>query len=142
VTLDEAIAELRRRNEAVPKPPRLPTLDEVKAAEAKLGVAFHPDYIRFLLEASDVNYNVLEPATITIPGAHTDLFRITKRAREVWQVPTVLVPICEDNADCYCLTPEGRVIFWAHDIRAPSGAKWPDLATWIEEVWMFNYDAG
>jgi hypothetical protein len=141
VTLDEAIAELRRRNEPVPKRRRLPTEDEVNAAEAKLGVPFHPDYRQFLLEASDVNFNVLEPATITDSGAHTDLFRIARRARETWRVPSGLVPICEDNADCYCMTPNGRVIFWSHDLRAPGVGEWPDLATWIEQVWMCDYDA-
>jgi hypothetical protein len=140
MTLDEAIAELRRRNEPVPKPRRLPTNDEVDAAEAELGVTFHPDYRRFLLEASDINCNILEPATITAPVAHTDLFRITQRARGMWKVPEDLVPICEDNADLYCLTRDGSVIFWSHDIRAPSGAKWPNLADWIEQVWMFDPD--
>ncbi|MBA4016793.1 MAG: SMI1/KNR4 family protein [Pirellula sp.] len=142
VTLDEAFAELRRRNEPVLKPPRLPTEDEVNVAEGKLGVPFHSDYRRFLLEASDISFSVLEPATITIPGAHTDLFRIAQRARGTWKVPVELVPICEDNADIYCMTPDGRVIFWSHDMQAPSGAEWPNLAAWIEDVWMFDYEAG
>jgi hypothetical protein len=141
VTLDEVIAELRRRNEPVPRPAPLPTEDEVEAAEARLGVRFHPDYRRFLLQASDINYNVLEPATITRPGAHNDLFRIAQRARGTWRVPRDLVPICEDNADLYCLTPDGRVIFWSHDMRAPNGEEWPDLAAWIEQVWMYDYDS-
>jgi hypothetical protein len=142
MTLDEAIAELRRRNEPVPKPPRLPTADEVSAAEGKLGVRFHPDYRRFLLEASDVSYNVLEPATITRPEAHTDLFRTAERARGTWKVSSELVPICEDNADYYCMTPDGRVTFWSHDMQAPTGEEWPNLAAWIEQVWMYDYDAG
>jgi SMI1-KNR4 cell-wall len=141
MTLDEAITELRRRNVQVPKPPRLPTEDEVKAAEARLGVTFHPHYRQFLLAASDISYNVLEPATITVPDAHNDLLRIARRARETWQVPAELVPICEDNADYYCMTRDGRVIFWSHDMRAPTGEEWPDLATWIEQVWMFDYDS-
>ena len=141
MTLDEAIAELRCRNEPVPRPARLPTEDEVSAAEATLGVSFHPDYRRFLLEASDVNSNVLEPATITAPESHTDLFRIAHRARGRWGVTGDLVPICEDNADYYCLTPDGRVIFWSHDAQAASGEEWPNLAAWIEQVWMYDYDA-
>ncbi len=142
MTLDEAIAELRRRNRPVPKPPRLPTEAEVSAAEGKLGIFFHPDYRRFLLEASDISYGVLEPATITVPDAHTDLVRIAEPARSTWQVPAEFVPICEDNADFYCLTPDGRVIFWSHDMQAPNGEEWPDLAAWIEQVWMFEYDSG
>ncbi len=140
MTLDEAIVELRRRNEPVPKPPRLPTDDEVNAAEARLGVAFHPDYRRFLREASDVNDNVLEPATITVPESHTHLFRVAERARGRWGVPSDLVPICEDNADYYCMTPDGRVVFGSHDMQAASGEEWPDLAAWIEQLWMFDYE--
>ncbi len=92
------------------------------------------------MEANDITYSVLEPATITVPGAHTDLLQITETARATWRVPGDLVPICEDNADLYCLTPDGRVIFWSHEMRAPSGAEWPNLAAWIEQVWMFDYD--
>ena len=102
----------------------------------------HPDYRRFLLEAGDISYNVLEPATITLPEAHTDLLGIVKRARSTWKVPSELVPICEDNADYYCMTPDGRVIFWSHDMQAPTGEEWPDLAAWIEQVWMYDYEAG
>lgn len=142
MTLDEAFAELRRRNESVPKPSRPPTQSEVNAAEAKLGVLFHPDYRRFLLEASDISYNVLEPATITAPDSHKDLFRIAKRARSRWGVPSGLVPICHDNADYYCMTPDGRVVFWSHDMQGPNGEEWPNLAAWIEHVWMYDDDAG
>lgn len=140
MTINEAILELRRRNEPVPMPARLPTEDEVNAAEAELGVTFHPDYRQFLLTTGDVNYSVLEPATITVPAAHNDLLRITQQAREQMQLPTDMVPICEDNADYYCITRDGRVILWSHDIQAPSGTEWQDLASWIEQVWMFDYD--
>lgn len=82
------------------------------------------------------------PATITAPEAYPDLFRIVERARGRWKVPVELVSICEDNADYYCLTPDGRAIFWSHDMQAPNGEEWPDLAAWIEQVWMFDHDAG
>jgi hypothetical protein len=142
LTLDEAIAELRRRNEPVPNPPRLPTDAEVTAAENALGIRFHADYRRYLLQASDISYGVLEPVTITVPRAHTDLISVTQRARSAWNVPNELVPVCEDNADLYCVTPEGRVIFWSHDTQSPTGVEWSDLAAWIEDVWMNDYDAG
>src|SRR5437763_993007 len=51
MSIDEAIAALRERNEEVPKPMRLPAAAEVDAAEKELGVTFHPDYRRYLLEA-------------------------------------------------------------------------------------------
>ena len=56
-------------------------------------------------------------------------------------MPKELVPICHDNADFYCMAPDGRVIFWSHDMQGPNGEEWPSLAAWIEQVWMHDYDA-
>lgn len=56
--------------------------------------------------------------------------------------PNELVPICHDNADYYCMTPDGRMIFWSHDVQGPNGEEWPTLAAWIEAVWMHGSDAG
>ncbi len=52
--LGEAIRALRARDDPVPRPLRLPTPAEVAAAERRFSVAFHPDFRRYLLEASDV----------------------------------------------------------------------------------------
>ena len=38
------------------------------------------------------------------------------------------------------MTPRGSVKHWSHDIRAPGGEEWPDLAAWIEQVWMAEED--
>ena len=51
------------------------------------------------------------------------------------------MPICEGNADYDCLTPEGRVICWSHDMQASIGEERPDLAAWIEQVWIHDYAA-
>jgi hypothetical protein len=142
MTLDEAITELRKRNEPVRKPSRLPTETEIHEAETAIGVTFHPDYRLFLLTASDIEYSILQPATITHPGVWPDLVRITERARIRWKVPYELVPFCEDNSDYHCMTPNGRVLFWSHDLQGPNGEEWPDLAAWIEQVWMMDYNAG
>jgi hypothetical protein len=140
MTLDDAFAELRSRNEPVPTPAQLPTVDEVDECERELGVLFHPDYRRFLLEVSDVSFNVLEPSTITPQTAHTDVRRIAARARGRWGVPHDVVPICHDNADYYCMRSDGSVFFWSHDMGRPNGEEWIDLAAWIEEVWMFDFE--
>ena len=100
MTLDDAILEMRRLNETVPKPARLPTHDEVDAAETSLGIPFHIDFRRYLLEASDVVYGTIEPVTITLPGAHTDLSAVFDDAVAVG-VPPDHVPLCEDNGDFY-----------------------------------------
>jgi hypothetical protein len=70
MTLDQAITELRKRNQKVPLPLRLPTRDEVQECELRLGTRFHPDFVHYLLHASDVVYGTKEPVTITrlIPG--------------------------------------------------------------------------
>jgi hypothetical protein len=134
MTLDEAIAKLHELNEDVPTPPRLPTEDEVAEVESDLGVKFHPDYRRYLLEASDTIYGTLEPATITDPESHTHLPDICETAWEEMELPKKLLPICEDNGDYYCMNKKGEVVFWSHD--GATDEKWPDLATWIEQVWI------
>jgi hypothetical protein len=134
IQLNEVIQRLRELNEPVPKPLCLPTEGEVTALEKRLGVTFHPDYRRFLVEASDVVYGTLEPATITLPGSHTDLARVCDGAWNAMGVPKNLLPICEDNGDYYCMNAGGQVVFWSHN--GASDEKWPDLAAWIEEVWL------
>ena len=136
MTLDEAIRELRSRKEALPSPLRLPNRSEVEEAEALLRVRFHPDYVRLLLEASDVVVGPLEPATITRPHSHTHLPKVVARARK-YGVPENLFPICEYNADFYCLTEGGEVVLWSHNGWAP--ARWNSLAAWVQEVWLAEY---
>jgi hypothetical protein len=133
-TLDQVLRRLRSLNEPVPKPMRLPTAAEVEAIERRLGVRFHPDYARYLLQASDIVFGAKEPATIMDPDSHTDLAKVCKAAWEGYGVPRDLIPICEDNADLYCMNAAGEVLFWSHDDA--SHEKWPNLATWINEVWI------
>ena len=132
--LGEALALLRSHNESVPLPLRLPTLAEVDDAERRLSVRFHPDFRRYLLECSDVICGVLEPVTITRPEAHTDLYKVVESAWSGYGVPRDLVPICENNADFYCMDSTGEVVYWSHNGTTPE--KWPSLADWIEEVWL------
>lgn len=133
MTIDQAIAELRERNEEVPTPARLPTEQEVDAMETELRFKFHPDYRKFLLQASDVTFGALEPATITDPEAHTHLADICESAWDEVELPRKFLPICEDNGDYYCIDKSGKVIFWTDGQTQES---WKDLATWIEEVWI------
>jgi hypothetical protein len=134
MTIREAISELRSLNEPVPKPMRLPSPEEVSMAERRIGVTFHPDYRAYLLQASDVAFGTKEPATITIPQSRNDLFQICDAAWERMGVPKDLPPFCEDNGDYYCMAGSGEIVFWSHDGR--SNERWPNLATWIEEVWI------
>ena len=138
MTLTEAIEELRKGNEPVPTPMRLPTPDEVAAAEAEVGVQFHPDFKRYLLEASDVVFGTLEPVTVTDSTFSTHLPTVCEDAWEEMDLPRKLLPICEDNGDYYCMNKHGEVIFWSSD--GSTDEKWDDLATWIELVWIGEDD--
>lgn len=130
--IEHAIAELRRRNESVPKPLRLPTPGEIDAAERSLGLTFPPDYRRYLLEASDVVVGTKAPCVV-IPGyGYLDL---VTTAREAWEmgVPRNWLPFCEDNADYFCLDGD-TVRFWSLD--GDSDEHWSELASWITDVWI------
>lgn len=131
--LDDVLQKLRDLNEAVLRPLDLPTEDELNQLEKELGTTLHQDYRRFLLEASNVVYGSIEPATVTDPEAHTHLATILKDAREVG-VPEHLLPICEDNGSYYCMGINGEVVFWDHN--GLSNESWPNLASWIEAIWI------
>lgn len=133
MNLSEVIRELRQLNEPVPKPPRLPTAEEVDSVQRQLNVVFHPDYRQYLLEASDVVYGIKEPGTVAPGGGHRDLIGIVQRARRMG-VPGDLLPVCEDNGDYYCMNQAGEVLFWSHN--GATDERWPDLATWIKSVWI------
>ncbi len=132
--ISEVIRELRSLNEPVPKPFRLPTEDEVGAAERQLGIRFTDDYRQYLLEASDVVYGALEPAVVVADSGHLSLVEVAESAWTEMDLPRDLLPICEDNGDYYCLNAQGEVSFWSHN--GTTAEKWPDLATWIKEVWI------
>lgn len=131
--MDAALKEIISRDEPVPKPARLPTPRELALAESELGVPFHPDLRRYLLEASNVTFGAIEPVTITDAHAHTHLHRV---AMDAWSagVDRTWVPVCEDNSDYYCVRPDGQVAYWSHD--GTSTETWSDLAAWIRDVWI------
>src|ERR1035438_7032671 len=126
MTLDEVFARLRELNEPVPKPGRLPTEAEVKAAEGQLHSKLPADLRRFLLEASDIVYSTLEPVTVGDPEAHTDLVAVARAAWKDVRLPRNLTPLCEDNGDYYALSPSGEVRFWSHN-DGKATETWKDL---------------
>ncbi len=134
MTLDEAISELRRRNEPVPKPAPLPHSADVDRIERELEVKLHSDLRHYLLQASDVVCGTKEPVTITLPQSHTFLPDVARSAWNAHGMPRDLLPICEDNGNYYCMDSSGRIVFWSHD--GTTDEMWPNLATWIMEVWI------
>jgi hypothetical protein len=134
MSIDEAIDELRSLAPQNVESKRLPTKEEVNATERALGVSFHPDYRRFLLQASNIDYGIIEPATVTETPIHTNLIWVAQSAWSLMDVPRDLLPICEDNGDYFCMNAIGEVIYWSH--HGVTNEKWPDLATWIRKVWI------
>jgi hypothetical protein len=134
MNLPDIIAELRELNEPVPKPLRLPTENEIDAAEGRVGIKFPADYRQYLLQASDVVFGALEPALVTPDAGHLDLIDMAQTAWDEMEVPRTLLPFCEDNGDYYCLNESGEVEYWSHN--GETDERWKDLATWIKEVWI------
>jgi hypothetical protein len=132
--LSEVISELRKLNQHVPQPFRLPTEGEVRAAEEKLGVSFHNDYRRFLLEASDVVYGTHEPAVVTPDAGYRGLIQMAEAAWDEDGVPPNLLPFCFDNGNYFCLNEAGVVVYWDHN--GATDEKWANLAAWIKQVWI------
>jgi hypothetical protein len=131
--MKSAIQQLRELNMGVPKPPRLPSEAEVNDVEAVVGITLHPDFRKYLLEASDVNVGTLEPVTAVDPESHTYLLNVIEDAKRMG-VPSELLPICEDNSDFYCINNEGQIIFWSHN--GTTDEKWDSLSNWIQDVWI------
>lgn len=129
--LDEVIAKLRELSERHAKSPRLPTVAEIEAVETRLGTKFHPDYVRYLLEAGDLAFDWLEPATIAEDSGRTSIFRM---AGQAWAdgMPRDLVPIAKDDAEYYGIDARGGMHRWS--CGGSMNEQWPDLATWVEEV--------
>lgn len=132
--LSEVINELRELNLPLPQPLRLPTEGEVRAAEEQLRVSLHNDYRRFLLEASDVVYGTHEPAVVTAGAGHRELIQMAEAAWDEDGVPPNLLPFCFDNGNYFCMNEAGEVIYWDHN--GTTAEKWPNLATWIKQVWI------
>jgi hypothetical protein len=134
MSIDDVINELRSLDQQKVELKRLPTEAEVDATEMALGVSFHPDYRQFLLQASNISYGIIEPATVTETPTHTNIIWVAESAWSLMNVPRDLLPICEDNGDYFCMNAIGEVIYWSHN--GSTNEKWPDLATWIKKVWI------
>ncbi|GIC77532.1 SMI1/KNR4 family protein [Moritella sp. F3] len=87
--------------------PRIPTDIEIAQAQEKLGFRFSTEYIAFIKSGYDLGYALLEALEIVGPPSYADIFEVLESAREFYDLPTELLPICEDNSDYYCLNSYG-----------------------------------
>ena len=131
--LEKTIQKLREVNEEVPIPLRLPTDEEILNAEITLNKKFHPDFKKYLKEASDVTFGALEPLVVV---SGDDRLFLPLVANEAWDygLPKDLLPICEDNGDYFAIDDNGQVHYWSHN--GATEEKWTDLSTWIKEIWL------
>jgi len=131
--MDEIFDLLHERNEPVSAPLELPDEDLLVVIEEELLMAIPKDFRVYLLNASDVVYGRLEPATVADPNSHTYL---PEMAAVAWSLglPRKYLPICESEGGYYCINRKGAVRFW--DERIIKGQKWESLWEWIQEVWL------
>jgi SMI1-KNR4 cell-wall len=113
-------------------PFRAPTDTEIDAAEKRLNFKFHPDYREFLKGRGDVGDAVFEAAVILPGSGHLDLFEIAEEAWDEIGLSRDLLPFIMDNADYYCLTKTGGVVFWSHN--GVTNEKWATFEGWYQQV--------
>ncbi len=133
--LDQALEELRARDEPVPEPLRLPTEEEVAAVEAELAFAFPPQYRRFLLEASNVTCGDREPGLV-LPGLQRNR-SLRSIAQSGWLagVPKAHLSFCEDNGNYFTLSASGQLGYFDHDDRTHDVSSC-DFKDWILDDWL------
>jgi hypothetical protein len=131
--IETVIEKLKGLSIDTPIKAKLPDDLLIDEYEKKLGLKFPVDYRKFLKEASHVFVGTLSPLTVSenynvygeVYYSFIELNNLGFRD---------LLPICEDNGDYYCLAEDASVVFISHDGYIDE--SWPDLATWIEKVWI------
>lgn len=114
----------------------LPLPDDalISEYEKAIGFTFSSDYKKVLKEISNIFYGTVELLTLTRDKKYYgELSTALKDAREQG-LPHEWLPICEDNGSYYCIDSDGVIRFWTLD--GYSDDKWPNLASWINEVWI------
>ncbi len=103
--------------------------------QKEVGVPFPKDYIYYLKKANNIFYNLDEIVLVTNrnENAPSELKSIIKEARKLG-LDRNWIPLCEDNGNYYCLTPNGNVKYY--DLNGPSCEVWESLASWIKDVWI------
>lgn len=137
--ISEALEILKENNEDVPKPPRLPTEEEVLLAEAELGFKFPADYRKYQLEASNIVHGVREPGLVLPnPMPYINLRSITQKGWALG-VPKDYLPFCSDNGNYFTIGKSGDVGYMDHDDGSHS-IIYNQLSDWIIEDWLEDED--
>jgi hypothetical protein len=113
-------------------PFREPTDAEIDAAQQRLGFTFPADYRAFLKAGGDVGGAGFEAAVILPGSGHLEIDEIAREAWEEVGLSRDLLPFVEDNADYYCLTRDGAVVYWSHN--GTTDEKWATFTDWFQQV--------
>lgn len=112
----------------------LPDDDLISQYERNIGVTFFPEYKKVIKDVGNIFYGTIDLLSLTKDKKyHGELAQKLNEAREQGS-PETWLPICEDNGSYYCIDPTGVIRYWTLD--GYSDGHWPDLATWIKEVWI------
>ncbi len=137
--IESVVEKLLQARLSLPKAQYLPDDKLIAEYEQELGVEFSGDYKYFLKTASDSMFAGKSCLRLTPTRDHThDLSKEVVRAREVG-LPEELLPFCEDNGNYYCFDSDGKVVYWSHD--GTDRESWPNLGSWITEVWLGKENA-
>jgi len=135
MNISKVIELLRENNEPVPTPAKLPSEQQVAAAERDLDFKFGPQYRTFLLEASDVVYGVKEPARIS--DNRESCMSLHHVAQNGWSmgVPKEYLPFCYDNGNFFTVDSDDVLGFYDHDSDTHDVLQ-GYFVDWIIEDWL------
>lgn len=135
ITIEEAIDEVNLADDPNTRNQPLPDKSLIKKYEEKTGLMFSAEYKKFLEFISNAFVGYLSPFTLNeqLENKYGDLLWGISEGQKLG-LPDDWVPICEDNGDYYCISPDGVIRFWDHN--GSTDESWPDLATWVKDVWL------
>ncbi|WP_197338991.1 SMI1/KNR4 family protein [Ralstonia solanacearum] len=132
--LIEAIQELKALSRGRVTSTPLPDDDFISEYESEVGFLFHEEYKYFLKHASNIFFGTKDPLVVTRDRTDRSELRNAIHEGREFGIPHDWLPICEDNGDYYCITPNGQIRFWSGN--GVEKESWKDIATWVKEVWI------
>lgn len=134
-SLTEVIELINQADDPAGRKHPLPNDTLIQRYEQTTGITFPEEYKFFLKSVSNAFVGFMSPFVLNdnLHEMHGEFFTGLRVARKAG-VPEHWIPICEDNGDYYCLTPDGSIRFWDHS--GSSEETWPNLATWAKEAWL------